>query len=86
MKNDIFSLDFFCGFIFCKFHEDFANFKNLKKIVHAKIYPNEICLNMFYDALFKTFYSSDSLTGSCSTARKNNKLMVKIASWFLPFC
>ena len=46
MKNDIFSLDFFCGFIFCKFHEDFANFKNLKKIVHAKIYPNEICLNV----------------------------------------
>ena len=46
-----------------------------------------ICLNAIYvyDALFKALYSSDSFRGGFSTARKSTKLMVEIASWFLPF-
>ena len=58
----------------CKFDQIF---KKLKNLLQAKIYPSEI----WFKILILSLYTSDSLTGSFSTTRKNNELMVEMACW-----
>ena len=72
---------------------NFANlikFQKVQKISTSKSLSQwSIRLNAIYDALIKvlisSWYSHDSITGSLSTARKNNKLMLEMTSWFLLF-
>ena len=94
MKNNLFFLDFFVDLFFVNFRRTevckFDQISKSSKISTCKSLSQwSIRLNAIYDALIKvlisSWYSSDSITGSFSTVRKNNKLILEMASWFLLF-
>ena len=66
-----------------KFHKTQKKYLHMQKFIPMKYLS---IYDTFFKVLILSLCSSDSWIASFSTVKKNNELMVEMASWFLLFC